>query len=100
MIGNLQKILRNETGRLIEIARKQHFQEEYENSKGDPKRFWRTIYDIIPKNKSNKGNIHLKEKDDTKINSEYTATFIYDFFTKIGPNLASMFDENWKYFGE
>ena len=80
-------------------VRKQHFQDEYENSKGDPKRFWRNIYDIIPKNKTNKGKINLKNQYGEEINSEKTASYINDFFTDIGPNLASKFKEDWKYFG-
>ena len=96
---DLAKRLRNETGKLVKNARKQHFQDEYENSKGDPKRFWRNIYDIIPKNKTNKGKINLKNQYGEEINSEKTASYINDFFTDIGPNLASKFREHWKYFG-
>ena len=86
-------------GKLVESARKLHFQEEYENSKGDPKRFWRNIYDIIPKNKDNKCNIHLKSQDGSEVKTEETSTFINNYFTNIGPKLASKFNENWKYFG-
>ena len=82
------KKMRNEVGNLIELAKKHHFQEEYENSKDDPKRFWRNIYDIIPKNKEKKPMIQLKGKDDCEIRLEDTATFINDYFINIGPNLA------------
>ena len=92
--------LRNSTGKLIEKARKEHFQEEYENSKDDPKRFWRNIYDIIPKNKNNKSTIHLKNNEGLEVKLDDTASYINDFFTKIGPNLAAKFNENWKYFGK
>ena len=82
------------------MARKEHFQEEYINSKDDPKRFWRNIYDIIPKNKENKSNIHLKDNSEIEILPEDTAAFINDYFTDIGPKLASKFNEKWKYFGK
>ena len=94
------KKLRNEVGNLIELAKKHHFQEEYENSREDPKRFWRNIYDIIPKNKDRKSNIHLKNEYGLEVNFDDTATFINDYFTNIGPNLASKFNENWNYFGK
>ena len=94
------KTLRKEVGLLIDRARKEHFQDEYINSKDDPKRFWRNIYDIIPKNKENKSNIHLKDNLGTEIFSENTASFINDYFTDIGPKLASKFNEKWKYFGK
>ena len=94
------KRLRREVGQLVELSRKSHFQEEFENSKDDPKRFWRNIYDIIPKNKDSKPKIHLKNQDGSEIKSENAATFINNFFTNIGPNLASKFNEPWKYFGK
>ena len=93
------KYLRNEVGKLVETARKQHFFEEYENSKGDPKKFWRNIYEIIPKNKNNKRSIHLKDQDGNEVDSDETATYVNDFFTNIGPKLASKFKKKWKYFG-
>ena len=96
----MAKKLRNDVGYLVDMAKKQHFQEEYENSKDDPKRFWRNIYDIIPKNKENRVNLNLKNKDGEEIKFDETATFINDYFTNIGPNLASKFNEKWKYFGE
>ena len=96
---DLAKRLRNDTGKLVEKARKQHFQEEYENSKGDPKRYWRNIYEIIPKNKNNKETINLKSNEGKDIDLENTASYINDFFTNIGPNLASKFNKKWKYFG-
>ena len=84
---------------MVEKARKEHFQEEYENSKDHPKRFWRNIY-IIPKNKDNKTNIHLKNQDESEVNSEDTATFINDYFTNIGPKSGTKCNKNWKYFGK
>ena len=93
------KKLRNEVGKLVETARKQHFQEEYEHSKDDPKRFWRNIYDIIPNNKNNKTVIHLKSQEGDEVKLDKTAKYINDYFTNIGPKLASKFNERWKYFG-
>ena len=93
------KKVRKEVGKIIETARKLHFQEEYENSKDDPKKFWRNIYDIIPKNKNNKANIYLKNSEGSEVKLDDTASYINDYFTEIGPKLASKFNENWKYFG-
>ena len=84
---NVKKI-RNERGNLIERATKMHFQEEYENSKGDLKRYWRNIYEIIPKNKDNKTNIHLKNNENVEVKFEDTSTLLNDYFTGIGPKLA------------
>ena len=94
------RYLRNNVGKLVEKAKREHFQEEYENSKDDPKRFWRNIYDIIPKNKNNKSNIHLNDQDGKEVSITETATFINNYFTNIGPKLASKFNEKWKYFGK
>ena len=53
----------------------------FESAKDDPKRFWRNIYDIFPKNEDNKSTIHLRKLDET-------ATFINNFVTNIEPILA------------
>ena len=97
---NIAKFLRNETGKIIERAKKQFFEDEFNASKGDPKRFWRNIYSIIPKNKNKSEIINLKNKQNQYITQEDTASYINDFFTKIGPNLAKNYNEDWKFYGK
>ena len=96
---NIAKFLRNETGQLVERVKKQYFEDEYIRSKGDPKRFWRNIYDIIPKDKNKSEIIHLKNNEGLEIPQDETASYINDFFTNIGPVLAKNYKEEWKYYG-
>ena len=75
-------------------------EEEFENSKGDPKKVWKYIYSIIQNSKleENKDEIHLKTDKKEKINNNDTSEYINNFFINIGPKLAEKYKENWKYF--
>ena len=77
-------------------------EEEFNNSKGDPKKFWRNIYSIIPKPKITKQKdiLHLKTDKGEDIDFEETSEFINDFFINIGPNLANKIDDKWEYFDD
>ena len=97
---NIAKFLKNETGKIIERAKMQFFDDEFIASKGDPKRFWRNIYSLIPKNKSKTEIINLKDSDKLDIPQKNTASYINDFFTNIGPNLAKDYNEEWKFYGK
>ena len=92
--------IRNETGKIIEKAKKDYLEEEFINSKGDPKKFWKNIYSIIPKANINnqKDTIHLKNENGSKIDLEKTSDFINDFFINIGPKLANRINDKWEYF--
>ena len=96
---NIAKFLRNETGKLIETVKKQFFEDEYLASKGNPKRFWRNIYNIIPKRKNKSEVIHLKHDDTVEIPQNETSNYINEFFTNIGPELAKNYNKEWKYYG-
>ena len=85
---NIAKNMRNTVGELIFQAKKNHFEDEYNASKNDPKKFWSNIFTILPKNKEQTLNINLKNDRDEEINSEDTASYINDFFANFGPNLA------------
>ena len=94
------KRIRNETGKIIEKAKKDFLENEFINSKGDPKRFWKNIYSIIPKTSidNQKDIIHLKNENNTNIDIKETSEFINDFFINIGPNLANKINEKWEYY--
>ena len=91
--------MRNTVGNLIFQSKKNHFEDEYNASKKDPKKFWNNIFTILPKNKEQKLSINLKNDLKEEINSEETASYINDFFANIGPNLAKVHNKPWKYYG-
>ena len=55
---HIAKNMRNTVGELIFQAKKNHFEDEYEASKKDPKQFWNNIFTILPKNKDQKLEIN------------------------------------------
>ena len=77
-----------------------YLEEEFNNSKGDPNKFWKNIYSIIPKPniEKQKDIIHLKNDNGNNIDIEKTSEYINEFFINIGPKLASKIDETWEYF--
>ena len=96
---NVAKNMRNNVGELIFQAKKNHFEDEYNASKKDPKKFWSNIFTILPKNKVQKLNINLKNDFNEEIDSDDTAAYINDFFANIGPNLAKKHNKDWRYYG-
>ena len=87
---------RNRVGRLVEVARKEFFEEEQRNSRGDPKRFWRNVASVIPNNKKDKSDITLVDNlSNTKVKLDETSNYINDFFANIGVNLARDFNDHW-----
>ena len=87
---------RNRVGRLIEVARKDFFEEEQKNSKGDPKKFWRNIVSVIPGKKGEQANISLIDTStNLQVQAEDTPSYINGFFTSIGTNLAKDFKSAW-----
>ena len=81
------------------MAKKNFFEEEYQASRGDPKRFWRNINSIIPNNKSKPSHINLNNENNKDIDSEKVSDYINTFFTTIGPKLAAKNKKKWKYYG-
>ena len=93
--------IRNKTGKIIEKAKTDFLENEFINSKGDPKRFWKNIYSILPKStiEKQKDTIHLKNENGINVDINETSEFINEFFTNIGPNLANKINDSWEYYG-
>ena len=96
---NIAKNMRNTVGALIFQAKQNHFEDEYNATKKDPKKIWSNIFTILPKNKDQKLNINLKNEVNEEINSDDTAKYINDFFANIGPNLAKKHKKKWQFYG-
>ena len=73
---------------MIDLAKKNVFEEEYLASKDDPKGFWRNINRIIPNNKNKPSLINTINENNEDIDSENVSDYINKSFTTIGPNLA------------
>ena len=85
----IYKELRNATNSAVRRARSDYIKQQLD-SVTDTKKFWRTINDIVPKKQNNPKLTILKDQaSNSVVNPEETADFINDFFTNIGPRLAS-----------
>ena len=96
----LAKRFRNETNRAIRNAKSDYIKESIEKNANDAKQFWKKINSILPSHSKGSSTINLI---DTKLNKpvprEQTATYINNFFSTIGPNLAKKFKDPWIYEG-
>ena len=96
----LAKRFRNETNRAIRNAKSDYIKESIEKNANDAKQFWKKINSILPSHNKGSSTINLI---DTKLNKpvprEQTATYINNFFSTIGPNLAKKFKDPWIYEG-
>ena len=96
------KRLRNDCTKRLRNARADYIKENLDNNKGNSKKFWKNIQNILP-NKKNKSSTTFDLHDyenDNPIDSKDTANFINDFFVNIGPNLAKNNREAWSFNGD
>ena len=94
------KRLRNSVGRDIKNLRADYLKNQQEIHRADPKKFWKNIASILPGKKGNQGTIWLKSDDGEDIGLQETSTYINEFFTNIGPELAKKHKAEWQYFGD
>ena len=81
--------IRNQTKTWIQQAKADYIKNKLEQSKGDHKKFWRTIKQVIPDNKSQSTELVLKDTTSGQtIPKNQTADYINNFFANVGSNLA------------
>ena len=81
---NVAKYLRNIANSKIRQAKREFVLSKLETHIDDPKKFWKTIHEVIPSKKSKlKQDILLKDKG-VKIDKEKVAHFINDYFINVG----------------
>ena len=87
---------RNRVGRLVELARRNFFEEEERNNRGDPKRFWKNVSSIIPNKSNEKSMISLVDHStNSKVDPNAVPDYINTFFANVGINLAKDFTDTW-----
>ena len=91
--------LRNEVIRRLRTARADYIKNNLQESRGDTKKFWKNISDILPARKSSQRNsIRLTNQTSNDTIPEHEcADYINSFFTSIGPELSRTFNTTWKY---
>ena len=92
---NLAKQLRNETKDKIRRAKRDFIQDELDNDLGSSKRFWKNVNLILPA-RDNGTTIRLVDQvNGSAVDEKSTPDYMNNFFTDIGPKLASKFGDIW-----
>lgn len=81
---------RNILNSLLRTSKKNHFSSQLNLHKNNMKKTWQTLNNILGRNKTDKPPSHFTDDDDNEIKDPVKiATKFNDFFTNIGPSLAS-----------
>ena len=83
---NIAKFLRNLTNKNIRKSKADFIKDQLEINEGNCSRFWRTIQQVMPNNKSKDKKTHINLVDDTgtHVKEKDTANYINQFFTQVG----------------
>ena len=96
---NNYKKYRNKLTTLIRLSRKLYYSDKLAQDKGDLNKVWKTINDLVKNNKRNCPDTITKNGVDIKDPTEIAQTF-NEYFTSIGPELASSIDFNVRHFAD
>ena len=97
---NTARYLRNRAKILSKNAKKDYFHTQLNRNKGNSKKFWKTVGEVISPNKNDLTTITLIDQSShVEVPHDQTANFINTYFTNIGNNLARNLNEEWKYNG-
>ena len=96
---NNYKKYRNKLTTLIRLSRKLYYSNKLAQNKGDLNKVWKTINDLIKNKKKNHPETITKNGIEIKDPIEIAQTF-NEYFTNIGPELASSIDSNVGHFTE
>ena len=92
--------LRNDCLKNVRNAKSEFIKNEIDNHRNDPRKFWDMISSILPSNSKSNNYIKLKNHISNElITDELTSEYINEFFSGIGENLASQFNDPWTYSG-
>ena len=91
---------RNRVGKMVRNAKAEFVKEQQREFKNDPKKFWKAISTIMPKKKQSSNNISLMDQyTGADVPNTEVADYINNFFSNIGPDLASKLTEPWSFQG-
>ena len=96
------KKYRNNLTTIIRLSRKLYYSKKFESDKNNLKSLWNTVNDLIGKKKPESNNVfNVFNVDDIQTNDPSTiANAFNDYFTNVGPNLASNINAGSTHFTE
>ena len=82
-------VYRNKLTSIIRFAKKNYYKNLFESNKNNLAKTWQTINNVIGCAKPRSNNIKIKHNNNILTNDHEIANAFNDFFTSVGPNLAS-----------
>lgn len=99
--------IRNHVKRGVITAKRNYTLNKLRSNEDNPRKYWVDLNKIMPtgknsnKSKDKKDVVCLKDENDILVDTKITSKFINEFFTNIGPNLASKIsDDNATYLSD
>jgi len=83
------KNFRNKVTAQIRLSKANYYKEKIQDSKGNPRKTWQFINEILSQNKKNSSVLSLKIDDHEITDSETIANIFNQHFSTVGSNLAS-----------
>ena len=84
------KSLRNEAKIAFKTIREEYIKSKLEEFKGDPKKFWNELNNVIPGNKCRSNEVfNLLDSNSTALSNDVAATYVNTYFSTIGSALAA-----------
>ena len=83
---------------MILNAKEEYIKEQLENSKNNPRKFWRNINEIsgLGKSKCNSKIWKIIDDNGNEYENQSVSDFLNMFYTNAGPNLAEKLSDSWK----
>ena len=82
---------RNRTNKLINSAKEDFIKDSLENSRNDPKRFWRIKNNSLLKKSNGSEEINLTNSDGVCLTAKDSCAFMNEYLTSFGVNLKQQF---------
>ena len=97
---NIAKAAKNRTKNFIKRAKSKFIRNCLEDDKSNPKKFWRSINNLLPNKKSSENTIFLTDQQKNRpIPEEEVPNYINQYFATIGPKLAKGYNTQFQFTG-
>ena len=92
---------RNEAGIIIDQAKRDFSQNEFDTNRGDPKQYWKEISRLLPTKSKYTGDIVLNKGQGVNelLDKDEIPNHMNNFFVNVGRKLASKFGDNLEFKG-
>ena len=85
---------RNRTNKLINSSKEEFIKDSLENSRNDPKKFWRIINNSLLKNTNSNELINLTTKEGDFLSGEDSCAYMNEYLTSFGVKLKQQFSDD------